>query len=55
MEMSLPLTLTLSPEGRGDVWGGRGALCLTCRPWLAAGASGGDISAKMKVGAGRCG
>jgi hypothetical protein len=55
MDMSFPLTLTLSPEGRGDAWGG---CCATGRAvrlrWLSD-ASGGDIFAKMKAGAGSCG
>jgi hypothetical protein len=55
MDKSFPLTLTLSPAGRGDAWGGRGAMRLALRPRLAADASGGDIFRQMKSGAGSCG
>jgi hypothetical protein len=55
MDVSFRLTLALSPEGRGDAWGLRGAMGLTLRPEPTVAASGGDIFAKMKAGAGSCG
>ena len=54
MDVSFPLTLALSPEGRGDAWGLRGAMGLTLRPCLVAGASGGDIFEQKKAEAGSC-